>query len=81
MRGIMNKCLKCGRCCYLAKGLPCKYLDAETKLCRVYLTRLGKVTGFFKHQKQYCNKRENVKVNYFGCPYNEKGNKFVDVGY
>ena len=43
------RCLRCGRCCYAKllvgdrivyyTGIPCRYLDAETNLCRVYERR------------------------------------------
>ena len=77
----MPDCLKCARCCYLAPNKPCKFLNTDTKLCKVYMSRFRRMTGYYKHQKQYCKLREDVKFNYLGCPYNEKNNKFRDVGY
>lgn len=45
-----NLCLKCGKCCYekiiagnevIFTSVPCKFLDQETKLCKVYNYRHG----------------------------------------
>lgn len=47
-------CSRCGRCCFekidfegriYYTGLPCEYLDPETKLCRVYEEREEKRPG------------------------------------
>ncbi len=42
------RCLRCGRCCYakllvedriIYTDIPCRYMDVETNLCRVYERR------------------------------------------
>jgi uncharacterized cysteine cluster protein YcgN (CxxCxxCC family) len=67
------KCLRCGRCCYekvlfngrvFNTGRPCKHLDVETKLCRVYERR---------HEvNPHClSVEEGTKLGVFpaDCPY------------
>jgi hypothetical protein len=61
----MTDCKRCGQCC-----LNCRYLirlPDNTTLCRIYARRLGASCG----NGNFCNLRENVPVNYPGCPYNK----------
>jgi hypothetical protein len=81
----MDKCLNCGKCCYLVNlvtktqtDMPCPYLTytscGKTK-CKVYnRNRLGRQLGMDNR----CNLRENVKYNYEGCPYNVEGQPFLE---
>lgn len=79
-----DKCLRCGKCCYLVDlntmkqtDIPCRYLikfSNNEYFCRIYnRNRLGRNLG--KGNK--CNLREHVKYNYEGCPYNVKGQPFM----
>jgi hypothetical protein len=67
------KCKNCGQCCYLGGVIPCRYLRHNkdgTTFCSIYKNRLGKLTGYWKHQPQYCRLRKEVNVDFVGCPYN-----------
>jgi hypothetical protein len=81
----MPECLRCGRCCHFfldGKLHKCNMLvklkNGKT-LCRIYKTRLGRVLGVAKDgRKMLCNNREDVKLDWFCCPFN-KGYELVDV--
>lgn len=71
-------CKRCGCCCYLIingqpSNIKCKHLvilSSGKTLCRIYNKRLGQAIGF----GNYCTKRENVKINYPECDWNEGEN-------
>ena len=68
---MTDKCLRCGQCCYLPNGEPCPHLNLDTKLCKIYKKRLGRLVGFCNGIPYFCVMREDIKINYPGCPYNE----------
>lgn len=73
----MPDCLNCGKCCYYLDEIgnlhKCKFLvKLKTRtFCRVYSTRLGRLLYKKGNYEVRCFKREDVKVNYEGCPYNK----------
>lgn len=72
----MADCKNCGLCCYLYVDyikIKCRHLvilSSDTSLCRIYKSRLGKVTHVYKRKKYYCTDREKSTYDYPGCPYN-----------
>ena len=71
-----------GRCCRLRDPetkLPgkkrCKFLKkiGERYICRIYRTRLGKKLD----DETFCDDRENIELNYEGCPFNVEERKMI----
>lgn len=66
-----KECKKCGKCCVvMANGIwqDCKFLT-KNRLCSVYDTKKGKDLGFGYR----CGVREELNVNFPGCPFNREG--------
>ena len=54
VRDWESVCCRCGRCCYekidfegriYYTGIPCQFLDTQTRLCRVYAERDSATAG------------------------------------
>ena len=74
-------CRKCGYCChFFADGelRKCKHLVVLNgcTLCRIYnlRNRLGSIIYSSNSTIVRCNLISNVKINFFGCPYNVSKN-------
>lgn len=72
-------CKRCGLCCILkfeGKTKKCRNMIfiGNKSICRIYnsKTRVGTMMGKLEGQKFYCNDRQEVKMNYPGCPYNRE---------
>jgi len=76
-------CNRCGSCCkFFADGQmrKCKNLvtlPSGKTTCRIYAqkNRVGSVIYTDKQGKKFtCNKIEDVKLNFIGCPFNKEKN-------
>ena len=74
------RCKRLGMCCYLVnrEGIPtgkhCPNLiklKSGNTLCRIYRTRLGKKIGTIDGLDNYCAMRNQSKVDFEGCEYND----------
>ena len=77
---MMNEisCNRCGQCCFTMndEGVPTKHrckalvrLGKGKTLCRLYSSRIGLKIG----SNNRCGYRENIPINFKGCPYNKLG--------
>jgi len=60
-------CTRCGQCCRTCRYLI-RYIDGTTR-CLIYKHRLGAMTGVT--DVSFCTYRDDVHVNFPGCPYNK----------
>lgn len=75
-------CNRCGKCCHFViegRLRACKFLvklPGGKTLCRIYNAkdRLGREI----YPGVYCNKIEDIKTNFEGCPFNKPGQKEAD---
>ena len=68
----MDKCLRCGKCCYFL-GYPCTHLcfhNGKT-FCDIYDERKG-LRISTNDDVFMCGDRINSDRDYSGCPYNTK---------
>lgn len=77
-------CNRCGSCCkFFADGKvrKCKnlvILPSGKTSCRIYAqkNRVGSVIYVDQQGKKFtCNKIDDVKMNFLGCPFNKPGQK------
>lgn len=69
----MNKCLRCGQCCYINYNKPCKYLKQikNKTQCTIYKNRIGTtINRYYLIIPEKCSHRKNSPWDYKNCPYN-----------
>jgi uncharacterized cysteine cluster protein YcgN (CxxCxxCC family) len=74
---LKKTCNKCGACCYPRKKInnkiiinytkKCPYMNNDNT-CSVYENRFQKS----KEKNITCLKRNQIKINFPNCPYNDK---------
>ena len=73
-----------GSCCkhYInGRWVNCRYLVKVSKdkfACRIYHNRINHIVVDTPELKTYCCYRNQVKLNFPGCPYNVEGQMMSD---